>query len=64
MHVVFRESHGLEEAETPIGSRSNRLRRSRGACRFLTVTLGLLRQALHRANGKLPTLRLANLDRP
>ncbi|MEO0668945.1 MAG: cobaltochelatase subunit CobN [Pseudomonadota bacterium] len=62
MHVVFRESHGLEETETPtdLGQTPADLI----VLSFSDSDLGAFAAAWHRgggAVGKLPTLRLANL---
>lgn len=59
MHVVFRESHGLEETETPtdLGQDPAEL----VALSFSDSDLGAFAAGWHRAGGKLPTLRLANL---
>ncbi|PTV97222.1 cobaltochelatase CobN subunit [Rhodobacter aestuarii] len=59
MHVVFRESHGLEETEVPtdLGQRPADL----VALSFSDSDLGAFAAGWKRAGGKLPTLRLANL---
>jgi cobaltochelatase CobN len=63
MHVVFRESHGLEESETPmdLGQTPADL----VVLSFSDSDLGAFAAGWHRAQngagGKLPTLRLANL---
>ncbi|APX12137.1 cobaltochelatase subunit CobN [Tateyamaria omphalii] len=59
MHVVFRESHGLEETETPtdLGQTPADL----VVLSFSDSDLGAFAAAYHRADGKLPTVRLANL---
>ncbi|WP_299688463.1 cobaltochelatase subunit CobN [uncultured Tateyamaria sp.] len=62
MHVVFRESHGLEETETPtdLGQSPADL----VVLSFSDSDLGAFAAAWHRGGGptgKLPTLRLANL---
>lgn len=59
MHVVFRESHGLEESETPmdLGQSPADL----VVLSFSDSDLGAFAAGWHRANGDLPTLRLANL---
>ncbi|MEO0763834.1 MAG: cobaltochelatase subunit CobN, partial [Pseudomonadota bacterium] len=59
MHIVFRESHGLEDAETPfdLGQTPADLI----ALSFSDSDLGALAAGWHRADGRLPTLRLANL---
>lgn len=62
MHVVFRESHGLEETETPTD-----LGQTPAELVVLSLSdsdLGALAEAWHSgggAEGKLPTLRLANI---
>lgn len=61
MHVVFRESHGLEETETPTD-----LGQSPADLVVLSYSdsdLGAFAAAYHRGGGadKMPTLRLANL---
>jgi cobaltochelatase CobN len=59
MHVVFRESHGLEETETPtdLGQSPADL----VVLSFSDSDLGAFAAGWHRAAGSLPTLRLANL---
>ncbi|MEE2945881.1 MAG: cobaltochelatase subunit CobN [Pseudomonadota bacterium] len=59
MHVVFRESHGLEESETPmdLGQSPADL----VVLSFSDSDLGAFAAGWHRANGDLPTLRLANI---
>lgn len=59
MHVVFRESHGLEETETPfdLGQSPADL----VVLSFSDSDLGAFAAGWHRAAGRLPTLRLANL---
>ncbi|WP_306113198.1 MULTISPECIES: cobaltochelatase subunit CobN [unclassified Roseovarius] len=59
MHVVFRESHGLEETDTPqdLGQSPADL----VVLSFSDSDLGAFAAGWHRAAGKLPTLRLANL---
>ncbi|MEL6888252.1 MAG: cobaltochelatase subunit CobN [Pseudomonadota bacterium] len=62
MHVVFRESHGIEETETPtdLGQTPADL----AVLSFSDSDLGAFAAAWHRGGGpvgKLPTLRLANL---
>ena len=64
MHVVFRESHGLEETETPtdLGQTPADL----VVLSFSDSDLGAFGAGWHRGgggSGKLPTLRLANLVR-
>ncbi|GAB5445388.1 cobaltochelatase subunit CobN [Gymnodinialimonas sp.] len=59
MHVVFRESHGLEETETPID-----LAQTPADLVVLSLSdsdLGAFAAGWHRANGALPSLRLANI---
>jgi cobaltochelatase CobN len=59
MHVIFRESHGLDEAATPVD-----LGQSPGDLVVLSFSdsdLGAFAAGWHRAAGSLPTLRLANL---
>ena len=59
MHVVFRESHGLEETATPtdLGQSPADL----VALSFSDSDLGAFAAGWRRAAGKLPPLRLANL---
>ncbi|WP_223420777.1 cobaltochelatase subunit CobN [Tateyamaria pelophila] len=61
MHVVFRESHGLEETETPtdLGQTPADL----VVLSFSDSDLGAFAAAYHRGGGadKMPSLRLANL---
>ncbi len=59
MHVVFRESHGLEETETAfdVGQDPADL----VVMSFSDSDLGAFAAGWHRANGTLPTLRLVNL---
>lgn len=59
MHVVFRESHGLEESDTPqdLGQTPADL----VVLSFSDSDLGAFAAGWHRAEGKLPSLRLANL---
>ncbi|WP_341860830.1 cobaltochelatase subunit CobN [Gymnodinialimonas sp. 57CJ19] len=59
MHVVFRESHGLEETETPTD-----LAQTPADLVVLSLSdsdLGAFAAGWHRANGALPSLRLANI---
>ena len=60
MHVIFRESHGLEETETPrdLGQSPADL----VVLSFSDSDLGAFAAGWHRADGKLPSLRLANLS--
>lgn len=59
MHVIFRESHGLEETDTPqdLGQSPADL----VALSFSDSDLGAFAAGWHRASGGLPSLRLANL---
>lgn len=59
MHVVFRESHGLEESDTPmdLGQSPADL----VVLSFSDSDLGAFAAGWHRADGDLPSLRLANL---
>ena len=59
MHVTFRESHGLEETETPfdLGQSPADL----VVLSFSDSDLGAFAAGWHRAGGRLPSLRLANL---
>ncbi len=59
MHVVFRESHGLEESDTPqdLGQSPADLI----VLSFSDSDLGAFAAGWHRADGNLPSLRLANL---
>ncbi len=59
MHVVFRESHGLEETETPIDLGQSPA--DLVVLSFSDSDLGAFAAGWHRADGDLPTLRLANL---
>lgn len=59
MHVVFRESHGLEETETPTD-----LAQAPADLVVLSLSdsdLGAFAAGWHRAGGSLPSLRLANI---
>jgi len=60
MHVIFRESHGLEESEAPrdLGQSPADL----VVLSFSDSDLGAFAAGWHRADGKLPSLRLANLS--
>ncbi|SFG84995.1 cobaltochelatase CobN subunit [Palleronia marisminoris] len=60
MHVIFRESHGLEEAGTPtdLGQDPADL----VVLSFSDSDLGAFAEAWHRARDGLPSLRLANLS--
>ena len=59
MHVIFRESHGLEETETPtdLGQSPAEL----VVLSFSDSDLGAFAAGWHRGKASLPTLRLANL---
>ncbi|EAQ47432.1 cobaltochelatase [Roseobacter sp. MED193] len=59
MHVVFRESHGLDQTDTPqdLGQTPADL----VVLSFSDSDLGAFAAGWHRAEGKLPSLRLANL---
>jgi cobaltochelatase CobN len=59
VHIIFRESHGLEETETPfdLGQAPADLI----VLSFSDSDLGAFAAGWHRAEGKLPSLRLANL---
>ncbi|WP_299351293.1 cobaltochelatase subunit CobN [uncultured Shimia sp.] len=59
MHVVFRESHGLEESETPtdLGQSPADL----VVLSFSDSDLGAFAAGWHRGKDDLPTLRLANI---
>ena len=59
MHVVFRESHGLDETETPIDL--GQAPADLVVLSFSDSDLGAFAAGWHRANGDLPSLRLANL---
>ena len=59
MHVVFRESHGLEETETPVDLCQDPA--DLAVLSFSDSDLGAFAEGWHRAAGGLPTLRLANL---
>ena len=59
MHVIFRESHGLEESEAPfdLGQTPADL----AVLSYSDGDLGAFAAGWHRAKGSLPALRLANL---
>lgn len=59
MHVVFRESHGLDQSDTPmdLGQTPAELI----VLSFSDSDLGAFAAGYHRAKGSLPTVRLANL---
>ena len=59
MHVIFRESHGLDETATPtdLGQSPADL----VVLSFSDSDLGAFAAGWHRANGSLPALRLADI---
>ncbi|UWR22336.1 cobaltochelatase subunit CobN [Sulfitobacter sp. S190] len=59
MHVVFRESHGLEDTETPFDPQQTPA--DLVVLSFSDSDLGAFAAGWHRADGSLPTLRLCNL---
>lgn len=59
MHVVFRESHGLEEAETPFDPGQDPA--DLVVLSFSDSDLGAFAAGWHRAAGKLPSLRVQNI---
>ena len=59
MHVVFRESHGLEETETPFDPGQDPA--DLVVLSFSDSDLGAFAAGWHRAAGSLPSLRLCNL---
>ena len=62
MHVVFRESHGLEDSETPFDP--GQTPADLVVLSFSDSDLGAFAAGWHRGGGpegKLPTLRLCNL---
>ncbi len=59
MHVVFRESHGLEETETPFDPGQDPA--DLVVLSFSDSDLGAFAAGWHRAAGSLPGLRLCNL---
>ncbi|MBM9400119.1 cobaltochelatase subunit CobN [Gluconacetobacter azotocaptans] len=59
MHVVFRESHGLEETETPVDLGQSPA--DLVVLSFSDSDLGAFAAGWHAAGGTLPSLRLANL---
>ena len=59
MHVVFRESHGLEEAETPFDPGQDPA--DLVVLSFSDSDLGAFAAGWHRAAGALPALRLQNI---
>ncbi|MCF4167383.1 cobaltochelatase subunit CobN [Zavarzinia compransoris] len=61
MHVVFRESHGLDEADSPVDLAQDPA--DLVVLSFSDSDLGAFAAGWHRAKGRLPALRLANLGR-
>ncbi|SNT68560.1 cobaltochelatase subunit CobN [Paracoccus seriniphilus] len=59
MHVVFRESHGLEEADTPFDP--GQTPADLVVLSYSDSDLGAFAAGWHRAAGSLPSLRLCNL---
>lgn len=59
MHILFRESHGLEETAPPIDLGQNPA--DLVVLSFSDSDLGAFAAGWHRAEGTLPSLRLANL---
>ena len=59
MHVIFRESHGLEETDTPFDPGQDPA--DLVVLSFSDSDLGAFAAGWHRAKGALPSLRLANL---
>ncbi|PKP63901.1 MAG: cobaltochelatase subunit CobN, partial [Alphaproteobacteria bacterium HGW-Alphaproteobacteria-8] len=59
MHVIYRESHGLEEAETPFDPEQDPA--DLVALSFSDSDLGAFAAGWRRAGGALPSLRLQNL---
>jgi cobaltochelatase CobN len=59
MHVVFRESHGLDETDTPFDPGQDPA--DLVVLSFSDSDLGAFAAGWHRAKGGLPSLRLANL---
>ncbi|MEH7827584.1 cobaltochelatase subunit CobN [Gemmobacter denitrificans] len=59
MHVTFRESHGLEESETPYDP--GQTPADLVVLSFSDSDLGAFAAGWHRAAGRLPSLRLCNL---
>ncbi|AUH66584.1 cobaltochelatase subunit CobN [Paracoccus zhejiangensis] len=59
MHVVFRESHGLDQAETPFDPGQDPA--DLVVLSFSDSDLGAFAAGWHRAGGKLPSLRLQNI---
>ena len=59
MHVIFRDSHGLDQSDTPmdLGQSPADL----VVLSFSDSDLGAFAAGWHRANGALPSLRIANL---
>ena len=61
MHVVFRESHGLDEADSPVDLGQDPA--DLVVLSFSDSDLGAFAAGWHRAGNTLPALRLANLGR-
>jgi len=59
MHVIFRETHGLDEGAAPVDLGQSPA--DLVVLSFSDSDLGAFAAAWHRADGGLPTLRLANL---
>jgi len=59
MHVIFRESHGLEESAAPVDLGQSPA--DLAVLSFSDSDLGAFAAGWHRAEGALPSLRLANL---
>ena len=59
MHVIFRETHGLEEADTPIDLRQ--MPADLVVLSFSDSDLGAFAAGWHQGKENLPTLRIANL---
>ena len=59
MHVVFRESHGLEETDTPFDP--GQTPADLVVLSFSDSDLGAFAAGWRRGHGSLPTLRLLNL---
>src|SRR5436190_590329 len=58
MHVVFRESHGLEETATPFDPAQDPA--DLVVLSFSDSDLGAVAAGWHRGQGRLPSLRLCN----
>ena len=59
MHIIFRESHGLEDQETPFDLEQTPA--DLIALSFSDSDLGAFAAGWHRADGALPETRLANI---